>query len=505
MEARAITKRYAGTLALDSTDFRVWPGSVNVLIGENGAGKSTLVKILAGVERPTSGTLLFAGRPVAMQSARDADAHGIGFIHQELSLFPSLSVAENIFAGRNIARFGIVSKRKQEAAARELMRKLGHSIDPGEPVGNLSLGQQQLVEIARALAREIRVLIMDEPTSALSAAETEVLLRVIRELKSQGVAIVYISHRLEELLEIGDHITILRDGRVVAESERAGVNVAWIVEKMTGRVAGEIPAGLGAAANAGPVLQVNRLCVARTDRSTALDDITLEAKRGEVVGIYGLMGAGRTELFETLAGLRPATSGTTTFDGADITSKSISERIGMGLALVPEDRQRAGLVQSLSVAQNITLSSLSQLARGAYLSPETEAMHARRLACDLGIRCTSPSAPITSLSGGNQQKVVIAKCLLTSPKAILMDQPTRGVDIAAKAEICALMRGLAAHGLAVMFASSELEEIRQMADRVLVMSKGRITAEFNKAEATDEAIVAASAGNGRTGVQNGTN
>ncbi len=257
MEARAITRRYGGTLALDAADFRVRAGSVSALIGENGAGKSTLVKILAGVERPTSGTLLLDGQPVELRSARDADRRGIGMIHQELSLFPDMNVAENIFAGRNIARFGLVSKRKQEDSARELMGRLGHALDPRETVGNLSLGHQQLVEIARALARRVRVLIMDEPTSALSASETRVLLAVIRDLKSHGVGVVYISHRLEELLEIGDYVTVLRDGRVVAESERAGVDIGWIVEKMTGRAARQIPA-TGAARYGETVLRVDR-------------------------------------------------------------------------------------------------------------------------------------------------------------------------------------------------------------------------------------------------------
>jgi erythritol transport system ATP-binding protein len=500
LRAERISKTYPGTLALDHVDFQVRRGQVNVLIGENGAGKSTLAKILAGVERPTQGRLALEGEEIRLRSPRDADRYGIGMIYQELSLFPNLSVAENIFMAREVTAGRLmVDHKAQERRARALLERLEQPIDPRTLAGELPLGQQQLVEIARALARDVRILIMDEPTSALSAAEINVLFGIIRELKSRGVSIVYISHRLEELLEIGDQITVLRDGRLIAEAPADAISLGWLVEKMTGRSA-TVMTPRQKSQVAAELLKVNSLSLRRADGRLVLDGVSFTVHAGEILGIYGLMGAGRTELLESLIGVQPRVQGAILLEGRRLEARSTAERIAAGLVLVPEDRQRAGLVPTLSVQQNVTLMSLGRFVRGFYLSPARESAGAERLTRELRIKVSDLGQPVTSLSGGNQQKVVVAKCLLTSPKVLLMDEPTRGVDVAAKAEICETMRRLAAQGLGVVFASSELKEILAVAGRVLVMSRGRITGEFQIDQASEEALVrAASAKPGREG------
>jgi erythritol transport system ATP-binding protein len=490
LEARSVSMQYPGTLALDNVTFSLPRGTVAALIGENGAGKSTLVKILAGIARPTSGSLFLDGDEVQFRSVRDADEHGIGIIHQELNLCPNLSVAENIFLGREISAKGVLNKREQEQQAGKLLARLEHPISPQTLVGELPLGQQQIVEIAKALARDIRVLMMDEPTSALSASEIEVLFRVIRDLKSRGVAIVYISHRLEELLGIADTISVLRDGRMVAEADTAGVNVRWIVEQMTGRPAGtvEVPE----MAQAGErLMAVESVSLNAESGRSLLRDVSLAIRAGEVLGIYGLMGAGRTELLECIMGLHPEMVGSILLDSKRVDTMDTARRIASGLAMVPEDRQAAGLVQSLSVLANLTMSSLERCSRGPWLSPADERAAGSRIAIDLRIKAPGLDANIGSLSGGNQQKVVMAKCLLTEPRVLLLDEPTRGVDVGAKREIHGIIRRMAASGMAVVLVSSELEEIRAVADRVVVMSRGCVSAEFQAGEASEDALALA--------------
>jgi erythritol transport system ATP-binding protein len=490
LEARGVSMQYPGTLALDDVTFHLPRAAVTALIGENGAGKSTLVKILAGIAQPTCGSLFLDGAEVQFRSVRDADAHGIGIIHQELNLCPNLSVAENIFLGREISANGVLNKREQERQAASLLERLEHPIPPRTPVGELPLGHQQIVEIAKALARDIRVLMMDEPTSALSASEIEVLFRVIRDLKSRGVAIVYISHRLEELLRIADTISVLRDGRMVAESEAAGVDVRWIVEQMTGRPAGTIEAPECAAAGE-RLMTVKSVTLRAESGRSLLRDVSLDVRAGEVLGIYGLMGAGRTELLECIMGLHPEMTGSILLDSKRLDTMDTPRRIASGLAMVPEDRQVAGLVQSLSVLANMTMSSLGRWSRGPWLSPVEERNAASRIAADLRIKTPWLSSNIGSLSGGNQQKVVIAKCLLTEPRVLLLDEPTRGVDVGAKREIHGIVRRMAASGMAVVLVSSELEEIRAVSDRVLVMSRGCVSAEFEAAEASEDTLALA--------------
>jgi erythritol transport system ATP-binding protein len=492
LRAERVTKRYPGTVALDAVDFAVYPGAVNVLIGENGAGKSTLMKLLAGVEQPTSGRLLLRGEPVTLGSPRDALGRGIAIIYQELSLFPNLSVAENVFLARErTSRVGTVRHREQEDVVRSLMTRLEQDIHPGTLVEDLRIGQQQLVEIARALAQEVSILIMDEPTSALSTAEAEVLLRLVDDLTAHGVAVIYISHKLDECLRVGDYFTVLRDGKLVATAAAAEVTLDWIVEMMAGRRTealfphSEREVGM-------PLLEVENLSLPRAHGGGYLvDDVSFTLRAGEIVGIYGLMGAGRTELLECLFGMQRIAAGTVRIAGRELRTESIAERMHAGLAFVSEDRQQLGLVQSLSVAENITLASLRSVRRGFVLSPPKEREKVRAMIQSLAIKASRPDQPVTSLSGGNQQKVVIARSLLTEPKVLMMDEPTRGIDIGAKSDVFRIMCDLAGEGMAVLFVSSELKEVVAMADRAIVMARGRITAELSRERITEAALAAA--------------
>lgn len=493
LEARAVSMQYPGTLALDDVTFQLRRGKVSALIGENGAGKSTLVKILAGIAKPTHGSLWLDGAEITMQSVRDADIHRIGIIHQELNLCPNLSVAENIFLARELTRHGMLDKRTQEESARELLARLEHPIDPAALVGDLPLGQQQIVEIAKALARDVRVLMMDEPTSALSTAEIAVLFRVIRDLTARDVAIVYISHRLEELLSVADYVSVLRDGRMVAEAAAAEVDTRWIVEKMTGRPAGIAEAASNVTAGA-ELLRVEELSLAAESGRPLLRNVSLRLCAGEVVGIYGLMGAGRTELLECLMGLHPEVAGSVFLDSKRLDRTDTSTRISSGLAMVPEDRQVSGLIQSLSVLANMTVASLGRFARGPWLSTNAEAQAAFGMCSDLRIKAPGLAHNIGSLSGGNQQKVVIAKCLLTGPRVLLLDEPTRGVDVGAKREIHSIVMRLAAKGMGILLVSSELEEVRAVANRIVVMSRGAVMAEFAADEACDATLASAAGG-----------
>ncbi|WEK05305.1 MAG: sugar ABC transporter ATP-binding protein [Candidatus Devosia phytovorans] len=492
LSARAITKAFPGTVALQDVDFDVHEGAVNVLIGENGAGKSTLMKILAGVERPTLGTIIMAGEKVSFSSIRDAGSKGIGIVFQELNLCPNMSVTENIFLGRDITRAGFhIDRAAQKARTAELLKRLEHEIDPDALVADLMIGQQQIVEIAKALAEDARILIMDEPTSALSASEVEVLFKVIGELKRAGVAIIYISHRLEELIRIGDHFTVLRDGRLAATARREQVSIPWIIEKMLG--AGEVVAKRPPAAPAGPaILEVSKLSLPRRGAGLAVDDVSVSFRTGEITAIYGLLGAGRTELFESLYGLRAGARGSVRLDGRELAGHSVNRRMKEGLLLVPEDRQRDGLVQNLSVGGNLGLASLRRFTRFLSISKSAEKPLLQEVISQLHIKTSSADAPITSLSGGNQQKVVIGKSLLTEPRVLLLDEPSRGIDIGAKAEVFSTMRDLADSGLAIVYTTSDLKETHAVADRILVMAYGRITADLRAEEATDEALVRAS-------------
>ncbi|MDQ7908297.1 sugar ABC transporter ATP-binding protein [Phytohabitans sp. ZYX-F-186] len=494
MRASAVAKVYGGTHALKGVDFSVRAGAVTALFGENGAGKSTLMKILAGVEQPSTGTIELDGEPVAFRSAADAVAHGVAIIHQELNLCPNLSVTDNVFLGRErTGRGGLVSSRAQRQATAALLERLEEPIDPDALVGDLRLGQQQIVEIARAISLDARVLIMDEPTSALSASEVEVLFRVIHELTGNGVAVVYISHHLEEALEIADDVAVLRDGALVATGRAAEVDLAWIVANMVGRSPDdlyprlELPAG-------DPVLEIEGLSVVDPTNPArlAVEELSLTVRAGQIVCLYGLMGAGRTELLEALAGRLPARAGTVRVDGRDVTGASVGERIGLGLVLVPEDRQRDGLVQTMSVGDNLSLASIGRFLFGPFVAGRRESAAIDRVSADVTVKAAGPTAPITSLSGGNQQKVVIGKALLTEPRALLLDEPTRGIDVGAKADIFALMAEQARRGVAVLFATSELSEALNAATHVVVMYRGRVMQLLDPATTSKEQLMAVS-------------
>ncbi|MFI6076385.1 sugar ABC transporter ATP-binding protein [Actinoplanes sp. NPDC051343] len=492
LEAHHVAKNYGGVRALKDVTFTAYRGKVNVLVGENGAGKSTLMKILSGSEQPTSGEILLDGSPVVLGSPRDAQALGIGIIHQELSLFPNLSIAQNMFAGRELRRGGrFVDDRSQKRRTREVMRRLGQNLDPDTLVGDLPIGQQQLVEIGRALLTDVRVLIMDEPTSALSNHEVDVLFDVMADLRSQDVTVIYISHKLDEFRRIGDWVTVFRDGNLVAHESMSRTDTAWIVRQMVGRDPSTLythnTAPLG-----DTLLEVRGLTAPGPVRPL-VDDVSLAVRAGEVVGIYGLMGAGRTELVECLIGVRRAASGQVLIKGVAEPKGTVQARLAAGLALVPEDRQRDGLVPTMSVRDNILIATIGRFTRGGLLGGDRERRTAAAQVDELAIRSPGLAAAVTALSGGNQQKVVLARALLTSPVVLLLDEPTRGIDVGAKAQIADLMARLAAEGYGVLFISSELAEVLAMADRVLVMARGRLTAEFSRAEATEEALVRASA------------
>jgi erythritol transport system ATP-binding protein len=493
MRATGITKVYGGTHALRGVDFDVRRGHVTALIGENGAGKSTLMKILAGVETPTTGTIELDGLPVSFRSPGEAVDHGVAIIHQELNLCPNLSIADNIFIGRERTRGAFVDFAAQRQAATALLAHLEEPIDPSVLVGSLRLGQQQLVEIARALSEDTRVLIMDEPTSALSATEVHVLFRVIRELTARGVSIIYISHHLDECLEIADRAVILRDGNVVAQAPMSEIDLGWIVTQMVGREESDLYAPM--AHDAGePLLEISDLIVADPDSPgrLAVRGVSLTVHAGEVVGLYGLMGAGRTELLEAVAGRNAVNGGSIVLEGRDVTHASIQQRIDAGLVLVPEDRQRDGLVQSLSVGRNMSLAAMSRFVAGPFVKRGPERQAVDETSGQVRVKGAGQDAPIGSLSGGNQQKVVIGRALLTRPRVLVLDEPTRGIDVGAKADIFALMAAEARAGTAVLFATSEIGEVLHACDRIVVLARGQVAAVLDPRRTDREQLMAAS-------------
>ncbi|WP_058959719.1 sugar ABC transporter ATP-binding protein [Type-E symbiont of Plautia stali] len=493
IETRNVSRIYPGVTALDQVNYRVYRNKVNVLIGENGAGKSTMMKMLAGVETPSSGEILLDGEVVSLNSTHQAEKHGISIIFQELNLFPNMNVMDNIFIANEFFQRGVINEKYQYALAKSLLERLELDVDPYAALGELGIGHQQLVEIARALSKDTRVLIMDEPTSALSQSEVKVLFNVIDQLKRRGVTIIYISHRLEELMEIGDHITIFRDGRFISEREVRDASVPWIIEQMVGDKNKHFdyqPATQGET-----ILNVNGLTALHQNGGYKLNDVSFSLRKGEVIGIYGLLGAGRTELFKGLIGMMHCQSGSVSLNGEVLDKRNFQQRLKKGIALVPEDRQTEGVVQLMSITANMTLSDLSL--RGfrralRLLNPRREQSRVDEMIGHLAIKVSDPELPITSLSGGNQQKVVLGKALMTGPQVVLLDEPTRGIDVGAKTDVYHLIGNLAQQGLAVMFSSSELDEVMALADRILVMADGRITADLPRSAATREALISAS-------------
>lgn len=492
LRATDVVKTYGATRALKGVNFSIHRGQVTTLFGENGAGKSTLMKILSGVEQPTSGTLTLRGEEITLADTVDARNRGISIIHQELSLAPNLTVRDNIFMGREITGPTGVDYAEEARLAASVLAELGEDIDPLALVSDLRLGQQQLVEIARALSVDARILIMDEPTSALSASEVEVLFTVVRDLTARGVSIVYISHHLEEALEITDHAVVLRDGAITATAPAAEIDLEWVVRAMVGEGfdLGSPPSGYEFGEVA---LSIEDVVVADRDvpGRNVVNRVSLSVRKGEIVCIYGLMGAGRTELLEAVAGRTPIDAGRVLKNGSDLGSTSIAQRIDAGLGLVPEDRQRDGLVQTMTVGSNLSLASIGAFVKGLFLSGRREVDLVTDSIRTVHVKTAGGGAMIGSLSGGNQQKVVIGKMLATDPDVILLDEPSRGIDIGAKAEVFRLLAERARQGLAVVYTTSEVGECLSIAHRIVVMSRGRISAEFDS-DTTKEAIMAAS-------------
>lgn len=498
MEAKGITKVFPGTTALQDVDFRIYSGCINALVGENGAGKSTLMKIIAGIEQPTSGQLVMysengTAEEVAFHSTRDAVRRGIGIVHQELNLFSDLDVAENVFMNKERTRLRSVyiDHAAQAEEASRVLRKLGQAIDPHTLVRDLRLGQQQIVEIAKTMIDEPKILIMDEPTSSLSAPEVRVLFRVIQDLKKHGVAIVYISHRLEEIKEIGDHITILRDARLIDSGEVKDREMADIIERMVGRDPTKFFTGQ-AHETGKELLRVKDMTLPRFGGGYSLDHVSFSVREGEVLGVYGLMGAGRTELLESLMGNIEKAEGEIWLEDQRLDKLDTRARIAAGLVLIPEERQREGLFLNLSVDKNLTMSSISRITRWIHILKNLELARVKEMIDAMSIRVASPGISINALSGGNQQKVVIGKALLTKPKVLLMDEPTRGIDVGAKSDVFQIVNNMANEGFAIVMVSSELEEVCSMSDRIIVLSKGKLTAEFGRSEANEEKIRKAS-------------
>jgi ABC-type sugar transport system ATPase subunit len=493
LELRAIAKSFPGVRALDGVRFDLRRGEVHALMGENGAGKSTLVKILSGVYRPDAGEILLEGAPVAIASPSHAQSLGISPVHQELHLEPHLTVAENIFLGRQpLGRFGLIDRRKMEREAGRLLQGLGVAISPATLLRALSIAEKQIVAIARAVSTDARIMIFDEPTSSLTDREAALLFGMIGRLREQGLGIVYISHRMDEIFRLCDRVTVFRDGRCIATKPVAATDLRDLIGMMIGRELELFPQAAPAAVGE-PVLQVRGL----TKRGL-LANISFTLCRGEIVGMAGLVGAGRTELARAVFGDLAYDAGEVLLDGRAVPGGSPRAAIAAGIGLVPEDRKEQGLVTGLSVRQNIALPLLKQLSQFGLLSSARERRLAEQYTERLAIRTPSIEQKVVFLSGGNQQRVVIAKWLATAPKVLIVDEPTRGIDVGAKAGIHALLRELAQQGVAILMISSDLPEVLAMSDRVLVMCQGRIAGELTRAQATQEAVMYYATGHGAT-------
>ncbi|MGW8888403.1 sugar ABC transporter ATP-binding protein [Streptomyces sp. NPDC055749] len=484
-----VSKSFGAVRALRGVSLRLYAGEAHALAGENGAGKSTLIKTLAGVHRPDTGTVLLDGRPVDFHSPADARDAGIAVIYQEPTLFPDLSVAENIFIGRQPRRsLGRVDHRAVRQAAAELFARLGVALDPDQPARGLSIADQQLVEIAKALSFDARVLIMDEPTAALTGSEVARLFGVVRTLREQGSAVLFISHRLEEIFELCQRVTTLRDGAWIASEPLAALDEDGLVRRMVGRDLAELypkqETRIGEVA----------LSVRRLTREGVFTDVSFEVRRGEILGLAGLVGAGRSEVARAVFGVDRFDGGEVEVLGRKLPPGAPSVAMAAGLALVPEDRRAQGLVMDMSIERNIGLTGFAATSRAGLMHRRAERSRAVDWTTRLQVKYARLADVVGTLSGGNQQKVVLAKWLATAPQVLIVDEPTRGIDVGTKAEVHRLLSSLAADGVAVLMISSDLPEILGMADRVLVMHEGRITAEIPRSQATEETVMAAATG-----------
>ena len=490
LEVCKITKRFPGVKALSDVDLTVEPNQVLAVIGENGAGKSTLMKILAGVQQPDSGEIRISGHPARIDSCRSAMRHGVVLIHQELNLADNLTVGANIFLGREPRRFGLIDQRRIDREARQYLEMVGLDVEPSTIVSQLAIGHQQMVEIAKALSVNARVLIMDEPTSSLSGRETAALFNVVRDLRSRGVSIIYISHRLAEVIELADAVTVLRDGENAGVLAKSEINHANMVRMMVGRDVAQFYARKQQPPGQ-PALEIRNLVTSTWPQHKN----SLTIRSGEIVGLAGLVGAGRTELLRTIFGIDPPLSGDILINGQKVEINTPRDAIQHGLSLVPEDRKQHGLVLEMMVSENIGLAGLHRFRRvGGFLNQSRETSDALSMIDQLKVRTTGASQIVQFLSGGNQQKVVIGKWLSLEPKVLLLDEPTRGIDVGAKQEIFRLMEQLASTGVAVLFVSSEMEEILGMSDRALVMHEGRLAGELSGDDLNDVAVMTLATG-----------
>lgn len=487
-----IRKKFPGVQALDDVGLEVQPGEIHALLGENGAGKSTLIKILAGAQQPDSGTIEFGGEKVVMASPHDAQRRGIATIYQEFTLAPNMTIAENVFIGREPGHGVFVDWGKMASETRTITKRLGLELQPMAIVSGLSVAEQQMVEIARALSMKSRLIVMDEPTSALSLAEVDKLFRIAHELKAQGLSIIFVTHRLEEVMRICDRYTVLRDGRLVGSGSIADITIDGIIRLMVGREVKALFHRQREIAN-NVVLRVeslNRRGNARDQSATVLDDVSFEVRRGEILGVAGLVGAGRTEMARAVFGADAMASGRVIMEGRQIQIRSPKDAIRYGIGLVPEDRKQQALFLALAVRINLSMASHSQILRwGVFIDETAERAMVEEFRQKLNIRMASPEQLIASLSGGNQQKVTLARWLALRPKVLIVDEPTRGIDIGAKVEVHNLLFEMAQTGIAVIAISSELPEILAVSDRIITMREGRVTGQVNRQDATEELLM----------------
>ncbi|MFZ3454273.1 sugar ABC transporter ATP-binding protein [Arthrobacter sp. 7Tela_A1] len=487
LSVRNLSKSFAGVRALQGVNLEVLPGEVHCVLGQNGAGKSTLIKALSGVHQPDSGEILWNGEPVQLATPTDALTLGIATMYQELDVVDGLNVTENIFLGHEDARAGVLRVRDAKARTRELLARLGHeNLSPGREVGTLSAAGKQIVSMARALSRDARLIIMDEPSAILDSGEVANLFRVIRQLTQQGIAVVYISHRLEEIDQIGNRMTVIKDGRSTASSLPVkSVSRGELVRLMTGRETTNVfPERAAVPAGTPAVLQVEGLGLAGSFR-----DISFSVRPGEILGLAGLVGSGRSEILETVYGARRATAGSVSVDGRKLRPGSVASAVGAGIGLSPEERKSQGLILEEPIYKNATLSSFARFARHGLLDERSEKRAAREQAAALQLTPSDPDRPARTLSGGNQQKVLLARWLIHGTRILLLDEPTRGVDVGAKAEIYALIRRLAAEGVAIVVVSSEIEEVIGLADRILVLDAGRMLAESDAKDIDEHGVL----------------
>jgi len=483
LRIEGIRKTFPGVVALDSVDFDLRRGEVHVLLGENGAGKSTLIKMLSGAYRPDSGRITVGGEEVRINGAQDSERLGIATIYQEFNLVPDLTVAENIFLGRQPRRFGLIDRKRMNADAAKLLARVGVDVDPRTPVRELGIARLQMVEIAKALSLDARVLIMDEPTAVLTTEEVDKLFGIVRKLRDDGVGIVFITHHLEEIAALGDRVTVLRDGRSI-DQVPASTPEDELVRLMVGRsIEQQYPRERTDAG--APLLKVRGLT-----RAGTFHDIDFEVRAGEVVGLAGLVGAGRTEVVRAVFGADPYDLGTVEVQGRPLRARDVNAAMDAGIGLVPEDRKGQGLVLDATVQENLGLVTLGRSSRAGFVDRAGQRRAADRISGQLKVRMAGLHQHVRTLSGGNQQKVVIGKWLLADTKVLILDEPTRGIDVGAKVEIYQLINELTASGHAVLMISSDLPEVLGMSDRVLVMSQGRIAGELAAQEATQDAVMA---------------